>query len=83
MIFLQVPQQSPQLSPWDLLSYKAGSPAVKDVSAGVSSPWSDKRVIEPVLKSHYLTKLNRLLPTFLEDGNTAAELEDILHNRVV
>ena len=27
----------------------------------------DQTIVEPVLKSQYLTKLKRLLPTYLED----------------
>jgi hypothetical protein len=39
-------------------------------------------VIEPVIKSQYLTKLKRLLPTYLEemqdDHNTARMLQTLL-----
>jgi hypothetical protein len=79
----QVVQQSPQINPWDLLTYPAPGPVRKTVSKQAASPWSQQRVIQPVLKSQYLTKLHRLLPTFLEEGESASKLEDLLHNRIV
>jgi len=79
----QVLQQSPKRNPWDFLNLQSPKPAGKQVTERAPRPWSDQRVIEPVLKSPYLTKLNRLLPTFLEDENAASKLEDLLHNRIV
>lgn len=75
-----------QQTPWDFLNLKSAEPVGRQVTEPVQRPWSEQRVIEPVLKSQYLTKLNRLLPTFMEDlqdESVASKLEELLHNRIV
>jgi len=82
----QVLQPNYQVNPWDYLSRQLPEPESQLVFEQQLTPWQEERVIEPVLKSQYLTKLNRLLPSFLEDFENekgTSKLEELFNNRIV
>ena len=56
------PSQGPAINPWDFLQAKEGEAVEHEIQAK-----PELTVIEPVIKSQYLTKLKRLLPTYLEE----------------
>jgi len=68
---------NPQSNPWDYLN-PADQLAVQEHQI---QPRPDQTVIEPVIKSQYLTKLKRILPSYLEefqDGDMAAKLREVI-----
>ena len=71
------PKQGPAINPWDYLQAKEGEAVEHEIQAK-----PELTVIEPVIKSQYLTKLKRLLPTYLEEmqdeHNTARMLQTLL-----
>lgn len=73
---------SPQPNPWDILSAASKlNPVEHEIK---SRP--QQTVIEPIIKNQYLTKLKRLLPTYLEDlqsAEIAAKLQEVVQDSSV
>ena len=86
-------QQAPQINnrptnsqpnPWDYLN----TPDILEAKTieHQIQPRPEQTVIEPKLKSQYLTKLKRILPSYLEelqDGEMVAKLEEMAESGAV
>jgi len=69
------------INPWDFLNSAKVDPVEQHIY-----PSPEQTVIEPILKSQYLTKLKRLLPTYLDelqDEDIAAKLQEVVSNGAV
>jgi len=74
----------PPLNAWDYLNTQDNLES-KVVEHQIKSR-PEQTVIQPKLKSHYLTKLKRILPSYLEelqDGEMAAKLEELSESGIV
>jgi len=76
--------QNPQMNYWDLLPLDVAEPLKSQplATASLDNFDSEQRVIEPVLRSQYLTKLNRRLPTYLTD-EFDSRLQELMNNKIV
>ena len=81
-IITRAPNSRP--NPWDFLN----TPEVLEAKTieHQIQPRPQQTVIEPKLKSQYLTKLKRILPSYLEDfqdGEMAAKLQELAESGAV
>ena len=79
----RTPNRQPNLqpNPWDYLN----TPEQLDAETieHQIQPKPSQTVIEPVIRSQYLTKLKRILPSYLDDlqdTDMAAKLKEVIEN---